>query len=69
MKLARFIAANSKQICAEWEAFAQAYVPVAGLMSVEERRDHIVGMLNSIDRETASSASSATTSATRSVPS
>ena len=51
MKLARFITANSKQISAEWEEFAQAHVPAAGLMSVDERRDHILGMLKAIVRD------------------
>jgi K+-sensing histidine kinase KdpD len=51
MKLARFITANAKQISAEWEEFAQAHVPAAGTMSLEERRDHIAGMLKAIVRD------------------
>ncbi len=51
MKLARFITDNSKQISAEWEKFAQSHVPAARMMSVEERRDHIAGMLKAIVRD------------------
>ena len=48
MSLARFITDNSKQIIAEWEKFAQSYVPAASMMNLEERRDDIAGMLQAV---------------------
>ena len=45
MTLAQFIALHSKQIVAEWAAFALTEFPDA---TIEERRDHIVGMLRAI---------------------
>lgn len=43
--LSQFIVANTKQIVADWEAFARGALPDG---SVEERRDHIEGMLEAI---------------------
>ena len=48
MKLARFITTQSKQIISEWEKFAHSHVPAASTMNIEERRDHIEGMLKAI---------------------
>ncbi len=45
MRLAQFMALQSKQIVAEWAAFALTDFPDA---SIEARRDHIVGMLRAI---------------------
>jgi len=46
--LAEFILANSDQIVSEWEQFAKTRFPVASTMSLEERRDHLVLMLDAI---------------------
>ena len=48
LTLAQFITGASKQIVAEWAEFARTCVPAAGGMSLEERCDHIVGMLEAI---------------------
>lgn len=48
MRLSQFITASSKQIIAEWEDFALTDVLAASHMDVEQRRDHIEGMLKAI---------------------
>ena len=48
MSLAQFIVGNSKRIIAEWAEFARVYIPAASLMDIEERRDHVEGMLKQI---------------------
>jgi signal transduction histidine kinase len=48
MRLAQFITASSGTIIAEWEEFAQTCVPAASGMDLEQRRDHIAGMLKAI---------------------
>jgi signal transduction histidine kinase len=45
MKLAQFIAANSKRITSDWEEFARACDPG---MNLVQRRDHVEGMLKAI---------------------
>ncbi|HEY0706387.1 MAG TPA: RsbRD N-terminal domain-containing protein, partial [Polyangia bacterium] len=51
MKLAQFLGLHSKQIVAEWSAFALTDFPDA---TIEERRDHIEAMLRvmAVDLET-----------------
>ena len=48
MALAAFIRSNEKAIVAEWEAFAQTYVPSAAHMDRSALRDHIIGLLRFI---------------------
>ena len=45
MSLAQFITASSEQIISEWEEFARTAFPAATL---EDRRDHVAGMLKAI---------------------
>ena len=45
MSLAKFITAHTKEIAAEWEEFARECYPEA---SIEQHRDHVVGMLRAI---------------------
>jgi signal transduction histidine kinase len=51
LTLARFIAVNSTQIIAEWEEFARSWVPAASSMDLQQRRDHVEGMLKAIARD------------------
>jgi len=48
MRLGQFIKANTKQITKEWEVFARSCAPAAARMDLEQRRDHVVGMLEAI---------------------
>jgi signal transduction histidine kinase len=48
MKLAVFIRSNENVIVAEWEAFAQTYLPSAAHMDRSALRDHVIGLLRFI---------------------
>lgn len=48
MRLAEFIAASSNQIISEWEHFARTCLPAASGMDLEQRRDHVAGMLRAV---------------------
>src|SRR5665811_381664 len=45
MELAAFIRSEEGAIVAEWEAFAQTYLPPAAHMDRSALRDHIIGLL------------------------
>ena len=45
MELAAFIRSEEGAIVAEWEAFAQTYLPSAAHMDRSALRDHIIGLL------------------------
>src|ERR1039458_6366324 len=55
MELATFIRSKEDAIVAEWEAFAQTYLPSVAHMDRSALRDHIIGLLQFIadDLETA----------------
>jgi signal transduction histidine kinase len=48
MELAAFIRTKEEAIVAEWEAFAQTYLPSAAHMDRSALRDHIIGLLRFI---------------------
>jgi signal transduction histidine kinase len=48
MELAAFIRSKEEAIVAEWEAFAQTYLPSAAQMDRSALRDHIIGLLRFI---------------------
>ncbi|MGD0773108.1 MAG: sensor histidine kinase [Candidatus Solibacter sp.] len=48
MELAAFIRSKEEAIVAEWEAFAQTYLPSAAHMDRSALRDHIIGLLRFI---------------------
>ena len=48
MELATFIRSKEGAIVAEWEAFAQTYLPSAAHMDRSAQRDHIIGLLRFI---------------------
>lgn len=48
MRLPEFIRTHVKEIASEWEVFARTCLPAANTMDLEERRDHVVGMLMAI---------------------
>jgi hypothetical protein len=48
MRLAQFITANSKRIIAEWEEFARLDLAAASQLDLDQRRDHVEGMLKTI---------------------
>ena len=48
MGLAAFIRSKEEAIVAEWEAFAQTYLPSAAHMDRSALRDHIIGLLRFI---------------------
>ncbi len=48
MRLAQFIIANSGRIISEWEQFARTCLPAANAMDLDQRRDHVAGMLRAI---------------------
>jgi signal transduction histidine kinase len=48
MELAAFIRSKEEAIVAEWEAFAQTYLPSAAHMDRSALRDHILGLLRFI---------------------
>ena len=48
MRLAQFITGSSKRIISEWEEFARLHLPAASNMDLEQRRDHVAGMLTAI---------------------
>ena len=43
--LAEFITESADRIISEWEQFARSCIPAANLMDLEERKDHLAGML------------------------
>jgi signal transduction histidine kinase len=49
--LSQFIAESSERIIAEWEVFARGCVPAANTMDLDQRRDHVAGMLKAISRD------------------
>lgn len=51
MKLSQFIAESSERIIAEWEVFARSCVPAANAMDLEQRRDHVAGLLKAISKD------------------
>jgi hypothetical protein len=51
MRLAQFITANATAIIAEWEVFARSCTPAANAMDLDQRRDHVAGMLKAIARD------------------
>lgn len=53
--LSRFIVLNSEEIIFEWAEFARTLCPAGGTMDLDQRRDHVAGMLKAIaaDLETA----------------
>ncbi|MBA3503421.1 MAG: sensor histidine kinase [Myxococcota bacterium] len=48
MRLAKFITDSSKRIISEWEEFARVHLPAASKMDLDQRRDHVEGMLKTI---------------------
>lgn len=48
MNLSQFIRASSTRIIDEWEHFARTCLPAADTMDIEQRRDHVAGMLKAI---------------------
>ena len=48
MGLAIFIRSNEEAIVAEWQAFAQTYLPSAEHMDRSTLRDHVIGLLRFI---------------------
>src|SRR6476646_1981549 len=48
MRLAEFIISSSARIITEWEEFARLHLTVASKMDLNERRDHVAGMLKTI---------------------
>lgn len=51
MKLAQFITEASERIIAEWEVFARSCLPAANVMDLDQRRDHVAGMLKAISKD------------------
>lgn len=51
MRLSEFISKASPQIIAEWEVFARSCLPAANVMDLDQRRDHVAGMLKAITRD------------------
>jgi signal transduction histidine kinase len=51
MRLSKFILASLPRIIGEWEAFARTCSPAADTMDLEQRRDHVAGMLRVIARD------------------
>lgn len=51
MRLSQFIAQSSERIIAEWEVFARSCLPAASTMDLDERRDHVAGMLKAISKD------------------
>jgi signal transduction histidine kinase len=51
MGLAAFIRSKEEAIVAEWEAFAQTYLPSAAHMDRSALRDHIIGLLRFIAQD------------------
>lgn len=48
MRLSEFITKFSERIISEWEVFARSCLPAANAMDLEQRRDHVAGMLKMI---------------------
>ena len=48
MKLSQSITEASERIIAEWEVFARSCLPAANVMDLDQRRDHVAGMLKAI---------------------
>lgn len=48
MRLSQFILSASERIISEWEMFARSCLPAANVMDLEQRRDHLAGMLKTI---------------------
>ncbi len=55
MGLAAFIRSKEEAIVAEWEAFAQTYLPSAAHMDRSALRDHIIGLLRFVANDLESS--------------
>lgn len=51
MRLSQFITESADRIIAEWEVFARSCIPAANTMDLEERRDHVAGMLKAISKD------------------
>jgi signal transduction histidine kinase len=51
MELAAFIRSNENVIVAEWEAFAQTYLPSAAHMDRSALHDHVIGLLRFIAKD------------------
>ena len=51
MKLSQFITESSDRIIADWEVFARSCTPAANQMDLDQRRDHVAGMLKAISRD------------------
>ena len=51
MKLSQFITESSERIIAEWELFARSCLPAANVMDLDQRRDHVAGMLKAISKD------------------
>jgi signal transduction histidine kinase len=51
MRLSQFITKSSDRIISEWEVFARSCRPAANVMDLEQRRDHVAGMLKTIARD------------------
>jgi len=51
VKLSQFITESRERIIAEWEVFARSCLPAADAMDLEQRRDHVAGMLKAISKD------------------
>jgi signal transduction histidine kinase len=51
MKLSQFITESSERIISEWEVFARSCLPAANVMDLDQRRDHVAGMLKAISKD------------------
>jgi len=51
MRLSQFITSSSERIISEWEVFARSCLPAANVMDLEQRRDHLAGMLRVIAKD------------------
>ena len=51
MKLSQFITESCDRIIAEWEVFARSCLPAANTMDLDQRRDHVAGMLKAISKD------------------
>ncbi len=51
MRLSQFITQSTDRIIAEWEVFARSCLPAANTMDLEQRRDHVAGMLKVISKD------------------
>lgn len=51
MKLSQFIRESTDRIISEWEVFARSCLPAANAMDLDERRDHVAGLLQAISED------------------